>query len=117
MSELEAAILKSLPYSNGEYSLEDIMERIEKRLYIPLKIHDVFLCVEVHEYPQKRILNIAFASGDGFLDHLEEFKELLSNAARSLGCTELTCYGRPGWERALKRIGVTKLYTVLKLEI
>jgi hypothetical protein len=114
---LEDRIGLALEYSNGEYSVQDILNRIEDKLLIPLHIETLFVAVEVLSYPQKRILNIMLLQGTDFSANCQKVFDVICSLAKALDCSEVTWYGRPGWERLLRKHGVSKLYTVLRLEL
>lgn len=114
---MEEALRRALLYSNGERSLEDCLRLIEQNILIPLYIAEQFVFVEVHVYPQKNCLNISYTSGKDYLKHIDEILDVVKRLAKALDCSSITCYGRPGWEKVLARIGAKPVYTVLSLEV
>lgn len=84
---------------------------------MPLILNDCLVCLEVHVFPQRRILNIFLVEGRGLLKQIPFILEKVKEVAKHMDCSAVTCYGRKGWERALKGIGVKPVYTVLSLEL
>lgn len=115
--DIQTALLKALRYSGGERSLQDCLDAIAVKQLIPLCIEGQMIFVEVYAYPQKRALNISYAAGEGYLRHLDSIIPVLSRLAKALDCSEITCYGRRGWEKALSKYGAKVRYTVLALEV
>lgn len=110
-------IQRILEYSNGEYSLDDILRmELEGTLHF-LKVGSLDLAVTVEEYPQKRVLFIQLLIGDNIEADMWELRDVLSVLAKSWNCTEIQCKGRPGWERMLAPLGAKKIYTVMSLEV
>lgn len=116
-NELIAALERALCYSGNERSLSDCLQLISEKRLIPLRIAGQFLFVEVFIYPQKTCLNISYTSGDGYLAHINEILNVIRPLAKALDCSEITCYGRPGWAKVLAKIGAKTRYTVLALEV
>ena len=111
----------AIEYSDGKFSLRDTRENLEKTLaQLWVGYDSEGLCVtfvtEIIEYPQKRVLLIKFLGGRRFdtwvhrIDFLREF-------AYEKGCTAIELYGRPGWEKVLKKFSYQKMYSVLVLDL
>jgi hypothetical protein len=115
--DIHTALIKALHYSGGERSLQDCLDAIAKKQLIPLYIKEQFIFVEVYAYPQKSALNISYVAGNGYLHHLDSIIPILTDLAKALDCSEITCYGRRGWEKALSKYGAKVRYTVLALEV
>lgn len=114
---MEEALRRALAYSGGERSLTDCLLLIQQKVLIPLCIHEQFIFVEVYSYPQKQALNISYVSGKGYIKYLPEILPILKGLAKALDCSEITCYGRKGWEKVLARYGAKPRYTVMSLEV
>jgi hypothetical protein len=66
---------------------------------------------EIHSFPRARYLHIFLAGGD--MEELIAMIPSWKSLAAHLGCSDLTLYGRPGWERALKSHGWQKRVVVV----
>lgn len=114
---LRERLQKVIEFSAGEHSVDTYLKWVEeKRLHL-FEIQGCLIGVEKFEYETKNVLNISLVEGEGFLNHIDEVKAVMSSLAKALDCSELTCYGRPGWARILRRHGATHVYTVMRLEL
>ena len=110
--------LRSILKASGcEYSVEDLLFKIEKKEIVSFEYLGVLILIEVQQFPQKKVLHIWGMEGEGALSHLTEIVSWLKNLALALGCEELRCQGRAGWERALRSLGAAPLYTTLSMKV
>ena len=114
---LRERLQKSIDYSAGEYSVDTYLQWVEeKRLHL-FDIQGCLIGVEKFEYETKSVLNISLVEGEGVIANIKEIIDTMSALARTLDCSELTCYGRPGWARILRKHGATHVYTVMRLGV
>lgn len=114
---LSDRIARALRYSNGEYTVEDVLQKIAQGHIVPLEFKDCLVCVEVHVFPQRRILNIFLVEGKGLLKQVPLILEKVTQIAKHMDCSAITCYGRKGWERVLARYNTKPVYVVMSLEL
>lgn len=71
-------------------------------------------------YPNGKALNV-FAGGGDENESLKEFLEVFEPSfrawAKASDCRWVIGYGRPGWDRVMKRLGYGTLWTVMCKEI
>lgn len=108
---IQAAIAKT----DGKWSLEDVEARVENRTACLFTTEQSAAVVWVDEYPQRRALTVAFGGGslDDILSHVPAIKEY----ARQLDCGQVDVYGRPGWVKALKKLGFRQTSVTMTLGV
>lgn len=114
---IDSRIERILTHSGHEYRLEDVLERIQKKQMYAFDYLDTLILIEVHTFPQKKVLHVWGMEGKGTLNQLDKIVLWVKDLAKALNCVELRCQGRGGWERALRQHGATPLYTTLVLEL
>lgn len=62
------------------------------------------LVASIHSYPASRACQVWVVAGS-LPDNWSAFLTYLEHWARAQGCSRLSLYGRPGWERKLRRLG------------
>lgn len=115
--DLEKRIARILRHSGNEWSVSDLLQKVDSKQLILLEKNGVLLIAEVQAYPQKRILHIWGLEGESALESLLAIVEWCKELARALDCVELRCQGRKGWERALRPAGASVLYTTLSMDV
>jgi hypothetical protein len=70
-----------------------------------------FACTSIREYPKRRMLYIDYIGGDHMEKWIGNLNETLSTFGASQECDGLESTGRRGWERPLKNVGWTPVYT------
>ena len=106
-------IEKSIEYSHGKASLDDLLESLlkeESQLFIAVveKIRFAWI-TEIQQYRDVKILLITFAGGEESIGFLKDVFSFMERWGRELECDAIEIQGRPGWERLLgmERISVT----------
>lgn len=119
--DAESLLQDAINHSNGEFNLLDIKENLINKKMQLWVVYDKFgmctACItQIIIYPRLKKLTIVLLGGkrinNGWLGHIETIQEF----AKSNGCQFVDLYGRPGWEKALKRFGYKKNYVVMKLD-
>lgn len=112
----------SLKYSDGKYTSEDIRRMIfrkEMQLWIVIDIEHTItaaIITQIVNFPCKRVLLFVLVSGSDF----DEWKHCLTtfiNFAKYSNCHSIEGYGRPGWEKKIRKLGFTKIHTIYRLEL
>lgn len=111
-AEVKAAIASALVYSNGEITLEHILEGIKNNSYFVFQFGESIAVLTVIQYHDKTALRIAAASGS-LLDVKEEALDVFERLAADLSCNFVEVVGRRGWVRQLKPFGYNEQYTVV----
>lgn len=128
---LKVPIEKSLKHSVGETNSFDIFNWLMNPTYAQCwmvldgeKNTPINLTVtKVNKYAQHTSLHIvATASMNGSSwNGYKEAHHVIEEFARNIGATRIEMYGRPGWERSLKKLkgkqgeAYTKSYTVMSM--
>ena len=71
--------------------------------------------VELSDSPDGQLLHVHTLGGEGMDFWLELFIEYLQEMAKGLNCIGVTCTGRMGWQRALKKHGFVPQYVNMRL--
>lgn len=111
-SELKAAISAALVFSNGEITLDNILEGIKSGSYFVFEFESSIAVLTVIEYEDKKALRIAAASG-ALADVGEMAFSTFNRLAFDLGCDFIEIFGRRGWARQLRKYGYNEQYTVV----
>lgn len=114
---IEDRIERILKRSGREYDLQDVLERIRHKQMYAFEYQGTLILIEVHSFPQKKVLHVWGMEGAGTLSRLPSIVAWVKELAASLGCVELRCQGRAGWARALRKLGAVPLYTTMSLEL
>lgn len=120
--DVSPMIETSLPYSAGKYLLEDIKKAIldlDMQLWVG-RDHSGFCAAAVTQivhFPRSVRVTMLFFGGKRVPELLES--DIIFQWAKSLGCSHIELFGRPGWERFLNRKGYPfeKIHTVLQMKI
>jgi Zn-finger nucleic acid-binding protein len=113
MSEWErcgAWIQAALDHGGNCFTLDDVLETIQKgqAQFWPGK--KCALVTEIKQYPRKRLCNVWLAGGD--LDELIEMSVHVKAFAKNSGCDAIALQGRPGWQKIFPQ----RLKTVTLIE-
>jgi hypothetical protein len=84
-----------LKRQGGLYTFDDVMDHISRGLLQSFSDGNTWVITQVHTFPQKKVVDIAFIVGDvaaavKLQPEIEEF-------AKSIGASALTASGREGW--------------------
>ncbi len=71
--------------------------------------------VELSDCPDGQVLHVHTLGGEGMDFWLEIFIEYLQEMAKGLNCIGVTCTGRMGWQRVLKKHGFIPQYVNMRL--
>jgi hypothetical protein len=103
----------SLEHAHGTHTLDDVEAGVQNGSLQLWTGPQSAIVTEVLEYPRVKVLHIFLAGGN--LAEIEAMYEPIAAWARTLGCTQVRCTGRPGWERTfLKHRGWRKAQVVLQ---
>jgi hypothetical protein len=122
----EPMISEAIEYSGGRYTIEDLRSDLEtgdQQLW--------FVCDEIEtsrpkwlaalttsfsRYPQMKTLVVVTCGGSDLRRWIGCAEEALLDYARENGCSKIEIYGRPGWERVLRRTA-KKALTIFEREV
>lgn len=113
----EERVARLLKRSGCEYSVADVVLKIEKKEIHAFEYLETLILLEVQTFPQKQVLHVWGMEGTGVLRRLDAIVEWVKQIALALGCSEIRCQGRKGWEKALKKQGAAPLYTTLVMRL
>lgn len=90
--------------------------------YVAIVDDKISGCVlaEIQQYPKTRALNIVILGGKKgtFSKWSEAMMQVMISEGTNMGCSGLSCLGRPGWLKAGKRLGfVTQQRAILFKEL
>lgn len=107
-------------YSQGSYTPDYILERLQKSLMQLWLAMDgkniVAVCLtEIRKTVIKEYV-IVVMTGEDMLSWIHMLGDL-ENYARSLGCQKIVGVARPGWEKILKPIGYRKTHITVEKEL
>ncbi len=121
--DIEKHIKSGLEYTDGKYKLEDIYDAIIEQSMILWVVYNdererAIGCVltETLQYPRIKALSIFLLAGDNFDEIVLAFDEL-KEYAKSIGCSTIEFYGRPGWEKILKPHSFVKTHIVMRFNL
>lgn len=109
---------RALAHSDGENSLEDVLNSIMNNLMQLWVVREgqqaVAFCVtEINGYRQFKSCRIVLLAGSG-IAVWHEVVEHLEPWAREQGCTVMEAWSRPGFEKYGKMYGYKKRYVVMR---
>jgi hypothetical protein len=113
-------IERAIYYSYGKWESEDVYHAIKNKdmqLWLILDGINIKACIvtQILVYPKDKILMIVFASGSEcheWVYTINEFREY----AKEHGCSSVEFYGRDGWWKKMKHLGIKKVYSVYKID-
>ena len=119
MDRLTHILTEICKHSMGERSIDDYKRGIADGTLALFDIDGITVGAEIHTHPQKKTLAIIFLYADKNegLQNLEKVFKVMTDIARSLGCSDLVTYGRKGWEKVMQQYGATHQYSVFRLEV
>ncbi len=98
----------ALKYSNGDYTLQDIADGINRGEYMLWTCHTAALVTQFNRSPQQTVLHLFLAGGD--IAGVEELVTQAEQWATEIGCDGITLTGREGWKKSfLKTLGYTEI--------
>lgn len=105
-------------YGNGELELEDVLERLkDNRMWLLTIIDDgrmvAAAVLELVQYPRKRSLRIVALGGSGLENWMVELQRATNEMAKRVDASFVEIQGRPGWERALRKLERVRPYAVV----
>lgn len=86
-----------LEQHGGFYTYEDILGLIETGRMQSFAEGDTWVVTQVHEFPRKKVLEIAFVIGN--IEDLHKIEPKLEAFKKEIGADMLTATGRVGWSR------------------
>lgn len=114
---------KGLPYLDGKYDLLDIKKLCldnAMQLWVIYNEADVevkgIVLTELLTYPQSLRAGIFLVAGDD-LDQVMQHLDTIINWARNNNADSIELYGRPGWEKILKKYEFEKTHIAMRLNI
>jgi hypothetical protein len=107
------AIELALEHSDGEESLERIIEDLNSGVLQGWCIENFYLVTKVVQYDLCSKMRICYAAGDLSNEAvLATAMSLVEQVARLNNCTGIEVVGRRGWTKRLAKYGYSELYTV-----
>lgn len=119
-------LAKAVAKNDGELLLEDIPTLVvNNQMFVgvireaPGEMIQLALAGEVHVYPRKKVLNVAFVGGNPLVQsRSKHLYSVLEDIARKLDCTSIQGQCGPGATRFYTRMfGLKPTYTVLRREV
>ena len=95
--ERRALIAAALVYAGGTHSVDDVLEACYRGEFQMWEGRASVVVTQVVVNPQKKEA-VAFLAA-GSLEEIQEMYPVVEAWALDIGCTRLSCHGRPGWER------------------
>ena len=116
--QVEHLLLPALQFGNGEMEVEDVLQRLRSNDMWLLTIHNAgdivaAAVLELVQYPRKRSLRIVLLGGSGLQSWLKELQGTMNEMAKRVGASFVEIQGRPGWERALRKLSRVRPYAVV----
>ena len=107
--EMVEKLAEALKLAHDVYTLEDIIELIEKGTLQGHVEGDTWVVTQVHTFPRKRIVEILYVVGD--LNDSIRMEKKIEQWARELNADLIIATGREGWwdfrTPGWKKTGVT----------
>ena len=107
--EIKPRIEKALVHGIGETTAHDHFLAIMAGNEQLWENNLTFGITRVNVFPRFKQLQIVAATGSAWM----KSHPVLEQFAKELECSNMSVWGRPGWERALKPLGYKKAYTVM----
>lgn len=115
-------IEKALHYSDGKYTTDHILKFLKSR---DMQLWVVFnnagmkgiIVTQIVNYPTEKRLCIVLLAGISFKSWMHSCWYLIKEWAKNEGCVSCEIFGRPGWEKVIKKLGFEKIHTVLKTSL
>lgn len=113
---------KAFDFADGKYSIDTIYQEIKKQtmqlwVIFDKQYHLKAICItQIIFYPTEKRLAILFMAGFD----MEKWLDLIDGLfgfAKQHDCKSIEVYGRPGWEKALKKYGFEKIHTVMRVKL
>jgi hypothetical protein len=119
--EVLPLVERAVGYSYGKFKSEDVYQALkekEMQLWLMMDNSGLKACVitQVHIYPQTKVMMFVFAAGEdckGWVHFIEDYKKF----AKEQDCDSIEIYGRRGWGKAMKHLGIQEIHTVFKFDI
>lgn len=105
---VEPLLQPAINRSVGEYTTDDVKKMImEDKAFLSVMIENYnvvgFFISEVREFPQQKHLHISWLGGSNIDLWLEKIFEHMSKGAKKVGANYITCFGRNGWQKKLRK--------------
>lgn len=94
--KMRAKVEKALKLANNTYDFDDIMNQLQTGHMQGHVVGDTWALTQVHDWPQRRSVNILFVIGD--MKDLSELEAKVTQWAKDHGADFLTATGRDGWQ-------------------
>ena len=90
-------IQAALDHGGNLFSLEDVLEAIQKgeAQFWPGK--NCAMVTEIRKYPRKTLCNVWLAGGD--LEEIKQISMYIRSFAKLNNCDAIMLQGRPGWQK------------------
>lgn len=85
-----------LEEQGGFYTFEDILDCIHRGTMQSFADGDTWVITQVHEFPRKKVVEVAYVIGD--MDTLKRMEAKVEKFAREIGADMLIATGRLGWQ-------------------
>ena len=115
---IEPLLKRALQYSDGKYSLPGIQSLLLNHhavCWLALENTEIkgVLLTKINEFECSKRASLFMLAGDD-LDKLMKLYPTIKNWALRMGCDALELFGRPGWEKKLKKYDFEKTHIVLR---
>jgi len=94
--KMRAKVKKALACANNTYDFDDIMNCLRQGTMQGHVVGDTWALTQVHDWPQRRSVNIMFVIGD--MKDLPELEQKVTQWAKDNGADLITAMGRDGWQ-------------------
>lgn len=121
--EIEPFVLMGLNAAKGELSLQDVRVLLERGFQHAMVAYhkdrlEMLFIVEVHNYPQYKVLHISLIAGRNLRD-VVKFRPALDAMATAMGCMEIRAYCNDAQMRLYRmlKLGFIKIYNVIQSDL
>lgn len=97
MRDYRAEAEEVLAAQGGCYTFDDILQQIHTGHMQSFAEGDTWVVTQVHNFPRKKVLDIAFVIGD--IESLQLIEPRILAFAQEVGADMLTATGRLGWTK------------------
>lgn len=93
--KMRTKVEKALKCANNTYDFQDIMNQLRTGQMQGHVVGNTWGITQVHDWPQRRSVNVLFVIGD--MKDVAELEAKIVKWARDIGADLLTATGREGW--------------------
>jgi hypothetical protein len=108
-------MLAALEHASGTHSIEDVEAGVFANTFQLFRGAQSAILTQVQQYPRKTVLCVFLAGG--LLNELLTMLPDVLEWGRQHGCTGAYIAGRPGWARALDKLGWAPTQVILEKDL